>query len=205
MSPKDLIHAYWFQTVLEDRAESAPPPAPADPGRRAMMIDPDRQCDWLAEFATAPNWNTAAARAVASANLCRNDIQTNEAELEGFSLSKHAGERSKRALWFANAVRTKNWPLAMAFDLLALSIADPADDIRDTVNRVLDLVEASETAKSDEATHRLRVDRPGQLQARHPLGISSRRQKCIGKMSRFHRTASTTLWNCSVMNDGIPH
>ncbi|MEH2512233.1 hypothetical protein V1291_003587 [Nitrobacteraceae bacterium AZCC 1564] len=31
MTPKDSIHEYWLQTVLEDRAESAPPPAPPKP------------------------------------------------------------------------------------------------------------------------------------------------------------------------------
>jgi len=25
------VEAYWLQTVLEDRAESAPPPAPVEP------------------------------------------------------------------------------------------------------------------------------------------------------------------------------
>jgi len=28
---KDSIEDYWLQTVLEDRAESAPPPAPVEP------------------------------------------------------------------------------------------------------------------------------------------------------------------------------
>jgi hypothetical protein len=30
-SPQAHFEAYWLQTVLEDRAESAPPPAPVDP------------------------------------------------------------------------------------------------------------------------------------------------------------------------------
>lgn len=38
MDSKDseaAAHRYWLQTVLEDRAESAPPPAPVEPEQEA--------------------------------------------------------------------------------------------------------------------------------------------------------------------------
>ncbi len=104
-----------------------------------MTTPSDRQCDWLAWFATAPDWNDGAVRAADEFRHIHG-VSTNEHDLEVFLLSEGAADRGERALRLANAVRETNCPLAMAFELLALRVADLSSDIRDNVNRALGLV-----------------------------------------------------------------
>ncbi len=119
------------------------------------MTRSELQCDWLARFVTTPDWQAAAARAVDE--MRRIGGLATENELDSFILGEEAPDRPERAFGFANKVRCVNSPLAVAFELLALHVADSVSDIRSTVSSAIGLVGLSSAPNADEAKHRLQV------------------------------------------------
>jgi ATP-dependent Lon protease len=149
-SAADAAARYWLQTVLDDRSESAPPPADAAQKDKSMS-DVDARIRWLAGLICRPQWKPAASMASYLTKRVAGFDALTELQAAGIvSVDEHR----RIVAGFAN--RVDDPVLRVAWQILNLRTSDPGMMIHDTVAGAIGLL-CSAKGDTGEARARLRV------------------------------------------------